>query len=95
MSPGLQPLAKVQAAALDEVAAKVMAAWTEVLKIGDLAPDTSFFDAGGTSIQALQIVRIIRRAFSIEFPVSLFLQAGTPEALAAAVRSKLADPSRK
>jgi hypothetical protein len=75
----------------DEIAAIVLKAWSEVLGLTVVHPDTSFFDAGGTSIQALQIVRKIRRALPVQLPVSLFLQAGTPACLASVIAASMAD----
>jgi acyl carrier protein len=52
-----------------ETVAMVLAAWSSVLGSDDMSEDTNFFDAGGTSVQLLQLRQLLETDLSR--PVSL------------------------
>lgn len=59
--------------------------WTEVLGLVDLAPDDDFFDVGGTSLSAIDMVSRIREEFGTEVSIATLLDAPTLGGLATAV----------
>jgi amino acid adenylation domain-containing protein len=63
----------------------VASVWSEVLKISDLARDDSFFDRGGHSILAVQIVARVRELFGFEVPLRLIFEFHTLRDFAAAI----------
>ncbi len=69
---------------LEEAVAAVLA---EFAGLGELGVDTSFFDAGGTSIGATRAAMTIARRWGVELPLHVFLTSPTARLLAAAIRS--------
>lgn len=61
------------------------ALWASVLGTSVPGRSVSFFDLGGHSLQAAQVVALVRRDFDVEVPLRLFLEKPTIEALAWAV----------
>ncbi|MGI9643906.1 MAG: amino acid adenylation domain-containing protein, partial [Ilumatobacteraceae bacterium] len=57
----------------------------EVLGRDDIGPDTDFFDEGGDSLLALELLIRLERRFGIRPRVSILLDARTPRAIAAAL----------
>jgi acetoacetyl-CoA synthetase len=56
--------------------------WESVLGIAPLHPDDNFFDLGGTSLAAVQLLVEIHERLGIELPLSTLLHAPTPAAMA-------------
>lgn len=63
----------------------VAAVWSRVLGIGQVGATDDFFDLGGHSLQATQIVAAIRQSFAVEVGVGALLEAPTVAGLSAAV----------
>jgi acyl carrier protein len=61
------------------------AVWVEVLGAVDLEPDDDFFDVGGTSLSAIEVVSRIRAEFETELSIAALLEAPTIAALAKVV----------
>jgi acyl carrier protein len=59
--------------------------YRETLGHDDLGPDSDFYEAGGDSMTAFQIVARLRAVFDIDVPVALVFTCPTPTDLAAAV----------
>ncbi|MDN3356429.1 acyl carrier protein [Actinomadura sp. DC4] len=51
----------------------------------DVGPDSDFYEMGGDSMTAFQIVARLRAVFDIDVPVALVFTCPTPADLAAAV----------
>lgn len=60
----------------------LFALWSEHLAVPDLGVDDNFFDLGGNSIAAVQIVARVRAATGIDLPISRFLIDPTIRSLA-------------
>ncbi|HSL83444.1 MAG TPA: amino acid adenylation domain-containing protein, partial [Thermoanaerobaculia bacterium] len=63
--------------------------WAEVLKVERVGALDDFFEAGGQSLLATQVVSRIRQAFRVELPVRTLFQKPTLEALAQEVEVAL------
>src|SRR2546421_6257980 len=63
--------------------ARVTAIWESVLGVAPLRPDDDFFDLGGTSLLAAQLLQAIHDRMGIELPLSTPVYARTPAAMAA------------
>ena len=59
-----------------------------VLERQHVDPDTSFFEAGGNSLQAMRLIAHLRSTLDEAIPVSLLFQAPTPAALAAYIQGQ-------
>ncbi|GAC1687379.1 MAG: hypothetical protein NVS9B5_25890 [Terriglobales bacterium] len=56
---------------------KLLAIWTEVLKINQISIDDNFFELGGHSLLATQIISRIRNEFRVQLPLHSFLETPT------------------
>ena len=59
----------------------------EVLGAGEIGTDDDFFERGGHSLRAAQVVARVRRAFGVELPVRALFEAPTVSALARRVEA--------
>ncbi len=71
----------------------VAAVWREVLGLAQLAAGESFFDLGGDSLIALQVVARLRQRLGVETPVQLLFENPTLGAFATAVAARQAASS--
>jgi len=55
--------------------------WAEVLGIGKIGIHDNFFDLGGHSLMATQVVSRIRQTFDIEFPLRKIFESSTVESI--------------
>lgn len=63
----------------------IAAIWTRVLGIADLGADDDFFDLGGHSLQAIQVVAEARQVLGAQIGLRALLEAPTVAGLAAVV----------
>jgi len=61
---------------------KIVAIWTEVLKVDRVGVTDNFFELGGHSLLATQIISRIRNTFRVQMPLHSFLQTPTVAGLA-------------
>jgi phthiocerol/phenolphthiocerol synthesis type-I polyketide synthase E len=69
----------------NEMERKVADIWQEVLGFTNLTPNDNFFDLGGDSLQATQILARCRREFDIALPARVFFESPVLSALAEAI----------
>lgn len=74
----------------DELAQSVARVWQEMLGSAPIGPDDDFYDLGGNSLFAIQIVGRLRQAHG-DFPMSAVFEAPTVPGLAAAIRAHQAE----
>jgi acyl transferase domain-containing protein/acyl carrier protein len=51
--------------------------WLQALGLDDVEPDQDFFDAGGNSLTAVELMARVRDAFGVELSIGLLLEART------------------
>lgn len=68
-----------------ETEAAVARTWSAVLGLSGIGPDDDFFDLGGQSLQATQIVGALRESLGVEIGLSALFQAPTVAAFAARI----------
>ncbi|MEQ8690369.1 MAG: amino acid adenylation domain-containing protein [Pseudomonadales bacterium] len=71
----------------DAALKSVLGVWLEVLQLDDLQPDTDFFDAGGDSLLATQIISRINATFQVELTVESLFEAPNPLAFTEILRA--------
>ncbi|MDE3105744.1 MAG: amino acid adenylation domain-containing protein, partial [Acidobacteriota bacterium] len=59
--------------------------WAEVLKTGEITPESNFFELGGHSLLAAKVVARIRQALHVPLPLSVVFEAPTLAEMAARV----------
>ncbi|HEX2268421.1 MAG TPA: MupA/Atu3671 family FMN-dependent luciferase-like monooxygenase [Pyrinomonadaceae bacterium] len=68
-----------------EVETTVIGIWRELFGIENIRPHDNFFDHGGNSLIALQLVAQLRGTFKIELPLRVVFESQTAAALAARI----------
>lgn len=67
------------------VALKMRAIWEEILEMNDFDGDGDFFDMGGTSLSAIELVSRIRDELGVEVSLAVLLEAPTLSEMTAAI----------
>ena len=80
-----EPVPAEEAAPLGEVQERVVSIWRDVLHVEEAGVEADFFDLGGHSLAAAQVVARLRDAFHVELPVTAVFEWPTVRELAAAV----------
>jgi acyl carrier protein len=71
---------------VDEVEAKLLEIWRQLLGLPEIRPDQDFFELGGHSLLATRVVSRVRDVFRAELPLEAFFAAPTIAGLAAHLR---------
>ncbi len=66
--------------------------WAEVLRLPRVGPRDDFFELGGHSLLATQVIARLRRALTLDLPLSLLFEAPTVAQLSARIEA-LRDPA--
>jgi acyl-coenzyme A synthetase/AMP-(fatty) acid ligase/acyl carrier protein len=69
----------------------IAGAWTEVLGVARISVQQDFFELGGDSLTATQVISRINLAFQIDLPLGVLFEQRTVAGLASAVESSLID----
>lgn len=72
----------------NEILEDVLNHWREVLRRPDAQPEDGFFDHGGHSLQAAQLMVALNRRFTIKLTLGDLLRNDTPRGLAKTVASR-------
>ncbi|HEV2853793.1 MAG TPA: SDR family NAD(P)-dependent oxidoreductase [Thermoanaerobaculia bacterium] len=70
---------------LGSVAAEIASVWSSVLGVADIGLEDNFFDLGGDSLAALQMVAALKRRLRVDLPLRSVLEAPTVARLAGLV----------
>ena len=73
------------------VAGTVAGIWSSVLGVADVGPDDDFFDLGGNSLVAVQLIAQVRKALGVRLPMRTLFEHSTVAGMAAEVEDLLAD----
>jgi len=60
--------------------------WEELLGVDRVGVQDSFFDLGGHSLIAVRLFAMVKKAYQVEFPISVLFEAPTIEACAALIQ---------
>ena len=77
----------------DEIEKTLVGFWKELLGVDRVGIKDSFFDLGGHSLIAVRLFAKVKRAFSVEFPISVLFEAPTIEHCAAMIRAAIKERS--
>ncbi|HET8683497.1 MAG TPA: SDR family NAD(P)-dependent oxidoreductase, partial [Micromonosporaceae bacterium] len=72
-------------AAGTELESVLAAVWSQVLGVADVGPDDDFFELGGNSLVAVQLIGQVRKAVNVRLPMRSLFEASTVAAMAALV----------
>ena len=75
----------------NELEEKLVEIWVEVLKVERIGVLDNFFDLGGHSLMAAQVIARVRKHVGVEIPVRSLFEESTVATLAAAVARARAD----
>jgi acyl carrier protein len=68
-------------------------AYREVLGNPEITEDDDFFELGGDSVQATDVIALVAETLDVDIPVGLFFASPTPAELAEAVGTPSDAPS--
>jgi amino acid adenylation domain-containing protein len=74
----------------DEVERRICQLYAQVLGLDAVGPEEDFFDLGGESLQALDLVMALEKAFGVVASASSVIQVSSPEGFARMVREGVA-----
>ncbi|MCF3972235.1 type I polyketide synthase [Paracoccus salsus] len=63
--------------------------WQELLGVSQVGVEDSFFDLGGHSLIAVRLFAMIRKTYSVDFPISVLFEAPTIAACAAMIEDRI------
>ena len=59
--------------------------WEDLLGVGQIGAEDSFFDLGGHSLVAVRLFAMVKKAFGVDFPISVLFEAPTIRKCAALI----------
>lgn len=63
--------------------------WQELLGVGQVGVEDDFFALGGHSLIAVRLFAMVKRAFRVDFPISILFEAPTIAACAALIEDRI------
>ncbi|MFM7442919.1 MAG: polyketide synthase dehydratase domain-containing protein, partial [Tabrizicola sp.] len=63
--------------------------WQDLLGVGQVGVEDSFFDLGGHSLIAVRLFAMVKKAFRVEFPISVLFEAPTIAACARLIEDQI------
>lgn len=73
----------------DDIEKALVGFWEELLGVKSVGVRDSFFDLGGHSLIAVRLFAKIKKAFQVEYPISVLFEAPTVERCAELIRASL------
>jgi thioesterase domain-containing protein/acyl carrier protein len=65
--------------------------WQELLGVGQVGVEDSFFDLGGHSLIAVRLFAMVKKAYRVDFPISILFEAPSVAACAALIAAEVGD----
>ncbi|CAM8624967.1 COG3321 Polyketide synthase modules and related proteins [Paracoccaceae bacterium] len=65
--------------------------WQDLLGVGQVGVEDSFFDLGGHSLIAVRLFAMVKKAYRLDFPISILFEAPTVAACAALIAAEVGD----
>ena len=87
--PAIAPGRGTTPAPRDPIEERILAIWKEVLGLPEIGIHDNFFDLGGHSLMATQVISRIRSAYNIQLPVRVLFDRSTVAGLSEAVGESL------
>ncbi|CAM2068661.1 SDR family NAD(P)-dependent oxidoreductase [Sulfidibacter corallicola] len=75
----------------DEIEKTLAGIWEELLGVNNIGIKDSFFDLGGHSLIAVRLFAKIKKAYQVEYPISVLFEAPTIEGCADMIRDAVGD----
>jgi NAD(P)-dependent dehydrogenase (short-subunit alcohol dehydrogenase family)/acyl carrier protein len=76
----------------DSVEAAITRVWSAVLGVDDIGPDDDFFDLGGNSLVAVQVISDIRKVTGVKLPMRSLFETPTVAGMTKMVTELAAEP---
>ncbi len=73
----------------DDIERTLAGFWAELLGVAQVGVEDSFFDLGGHSLIAVRLFAMIRKAWGIDFPISVLFEAPTIARCAALIAERI------
>ncbi|ETA49713.2 polyketide synthase [Rhodobacteraceae bacterium PD-2] len=71
-----------------EIEIRLAGFWQELLGVANVGAEDSFFDLGGHSLIAVRLFAMVKKAFNVDFPISILFEAPTIRACAARIEAQ-------
>jgi thioesterase domain-containing protein/NAD(P)-dependent dehydrogenase (short-subunit alcohol dehydrogenase family)/acyl carrier protein len=65
--------------------------WQDLLGVGQVGVEDNFFDLGGHSLIAVRLFAMVKKAYRVDFPISILFEAPTVAACAALIAAEVGD----
>ena len=75
----------------DEVERTLVSFWEELLGVDQIGVMDNFFDLGGHSLIAVRLFAQVRKAFQVDYPISILFEAPTVDAFAGLIKEQIGD----
>ena len=72
-----------------EIERTLAAMWQDLLGVGDVGIDDSFFDLGGHSLIAVRLFAQIKKSYRVDFPMSVLFEAPTIRKVSALIEAQI------
>ncbi len=76
----------------NDIEKRLVGFWQELLGVGRVGVEDSFFDLGGHSLIAVRLFAMVKKAFRVEFPISILFEAPTISACARLIAEQVGEP---
>lgn len=76
----------------DEVERRLCGFWQELLGVEQVGVEDSFFDLGGHSLIAVRLFAMVKKAWAVDFPISVLFEAPTVARTATLIRAQIGGP---
>ena len=74
----------------DDLVLAITSVWTQITGIEPIEPDDDFFELGGSSLMATQVIAELRNVLGVEMSLQTFFQHPTAARLAGELEHRLA-----